>query len=474
MTDAIPRPPLPTIIQGGMGIAVSSWRLARAVACRGQLGVVSGTAIDRVVAYRLQEGDQGGHIRRALAAFPVPAVAARVLAEWFRPDGLETPGVYKPVPMFGVNNGSRLLELTVVASFAEVWLAKEGHSGQIGMNLLEKIQLPTLPVLYGAMLAGIDVVLMGAGIPRDIPGHIAALAEHRPAALVVAVTGGERVTSPFDPAILGTTLPVLPKPRFLAIISSDVLAVSLARSGGVDGFVVEGPTAGGHNAPPRDKGVDANGEPLYGPRDKPDLERLRKLGLPFWLAGGCASPEQLVEAKAQGAQGIQVGTAFAFCEESGFTPDIRVATLAAVRAQQVSIRTDGRASPTGFPFKVATMPESEGGRSADERQRQACSFGYLRQAAQQGDAVIWRCPAEPVETFTNKGGDPADAVGRRCVCLGLFSAAGHALVNGDGFELPLITAGDDVVALARYLRPGRDGYTAAEVIDDLLGLSQAQ
>jgi NAD(P)H-dependent flavin oxidoreductase YrpB (nitropropane dioxygenase family) len=41
---------LPVIIQGGMGVAVSSWRLARAVARTGQLGVVSGTALEIVIA----------------------------------------------------------------------------------------------------------------------------------------------------------------------------------------------------------------------------------------------------------------------------------------------------------------------------------------------------------------------------------------------------------------------------------------
>ena len=48
-----PRRALPTIIQGGMGVAVSSWRLASAVARRGQLGVVSGTALE-VSAYSLK------------------------------------------------------------------------------------------------------------------------------------------------------------------------------------------------------------------------------------------------------------------------------------------------------------------------------------------------------------------------------------------------------------------------------------
>ena len=66
---------LPRIIQGGMGAAVSSWQLAKAVSLRGQLGVVSGTGIDSVLVRRLQDGDPGGHLRRAMAAFPIPRVA---------------------------------------------------------------------------------------------------------------------------------------------------------------------------------------------------------------------------------------------------------------------------------------------------------------------------------------------------------------------------------------------------------------
>ena len=68
---------VPVIIQGGMGVGVSNWRLANAVSSRGQLGVVSGTALDVVLARRLQDGDPGGHMRRALA---VP------LAALFPPD----------------------------------------------------------------------------------------------------------------------------------------------------------------------------------------------------------------------------------------------------------------------------------------------------------------------------------------------------------------------------------------------------
>ena len=60
--------PLPMLIQGGMGVGVSGWRLARAVAVTGQLGAVSGTAIDTVHARVLGDGDPDGHLRRAYAA----------------------------------------------------------------------------------------------------------------------------------------------------------------------------------------------------------------------------------------------------------------------------------------------------------------------------------------------------------------------------------------------------------------------
>ena len=81
------RDPLPRVIQGGMGVGVSGWPLARAVSKAGQLGVVSGTAMDTILARRLQLGDVGGHTRRALARFPIPGVAQRILDRYFIPGG---------------------------------------------------------------------------------------------------------------------------------------------------------------------------------------------------------------------------------------------------------------------------------------------------------------------------------------------------------------------------------------------------
>lgn len=77
----------PLIIQGGMGAGVSNWVLARAVALKGQLGVVSGTVLDTIMVRRLQDGDIGGHVRRAMAKFPMPEVSTEILRRYFIPEG---------------------------------------------------------------------------------------------------------------------------------------------------------------------------------------------------------------------------------------------------------------------------------------------------------------------------------------------------------------------------------------------------
>ncbi|MBC2606741.1 nitronate monooxygenase [Pelagicoccus albus] len=464
--------PLPRIIQGGMGIAISSWRLARAVANRGQMGVVSGTAIDRVVACRLQEGDRDGSIRQAAESFPDKNLAQRVIDRWFKADGLEKPGAYKPVPMFSINPPKALLELATFASFCEVWLAKHKASGPVGINLLEKIQAPTLPILYGALLAGVDAVLMGAGIPRDVPALMDQLCQHEACSLKLNVENGDDVQLPFDPKIVETNGAQIERPKFLAIISSHVLAMSLARSGGVDGFIVEGPIAGGHNAGPRGWKVESNEDPVYGPKDEANLDRIKALNLPFWLAGGQDDASSLANAEALGASGIQVGTAFAFCSDSGMENTVRRRAIAYAVADQLKTRTEGRGSPTGYPFKTLDLLGTEGGRDAAERERQPCLHGYLRTAYQKEDGKIgWRCAAEPEADYLKKGGDAEDCSGRRCLCNGLLATAGfpHSMKSG-GLEYPLVTSGI-MRDLPRFLN-GKSDYDANDVIDLLLGGEQ--
>ena len=67
-----------------------------------------------------------------------------------------------------------LAELSIVANFVEVFLAREGHGNPVGINYLEKIQAAILPCMYGAMLAGVEYVIMGAGNPTE---HACAFSE---------------------------------------------------------------------------------------------------------------------------------------------------------------------------------------------------------------------------------------------------------------------------------------------------------
>jgi NAD(P)H-dependent flavin oxidoreductase YrpB (nitropropane dioxygenase family) len=358
----------------------------------------------------------------------------------------------------------------------EVFLAKEGHRGLVGINFLEKIQLPTLPSLYGAMLAGVDYVLMGAGIPRAIPGAMDRLAKGEPAALKIDVEGavvGEDFLSHFDPvAFCGDLLSVVKRPLFLGIVASATLALTLAKksSGRVDGFVVEGETAGGHNAPPRGPlQLSAKGEPVYGPRDVPELDKIRAIGLPFWLAGSYGREGKLAEALRVGATGIQVGTAFAFCEESGIEPELKTRAIQLSREGKACVFTDPVASPTGFPFKVVQMEGTLSQATEYEGRKRICDLGYLRHVYRKPDGSVgYRCPAEPVEDYLKKGGDAAETQGRKCLCNGLMANVGLGQTGAEARELALLTAGDDVAEISRFLPSSAESYRAEDVIRLLL------
>lgn len=469
---------LPRIIQGGMGVAVSNWRLANAVASTGNLGVVSGTMLDTVLVRRLQDGDVGGHMRRAIAHFPMPQVGDDVLRRYFKRDGRAPGTPYRALPMYKQVVSPARQRITILANFVEVWLAKQGHSGPVGINLLTKVQMPNLASLYGAMLAGVDYVIMGAGIPREIPGVLDAFVTHGSTRIKFDVDGlgrDEAEYLEFAPlAYWSPPAAPLSRPRFIAVVSAVSLALTLARksNGRVDGFVVEAPIAGGHNAPPRGElRLNERGEPLYGDRDVVDLEKLRELGLPFWLAGGVGSPSGLRDALAAGAAGIQVGTLFAYCDESGITPGLKRRVVEAALAGEASIFTDPRASPTGYPFKVVRLPDN----APDSEQRErVCDLGYLRVAARTAKGgIAYRCSAEPVDAYVAKGGSVADTVQRQCLCNGLTATVGQAQIREHGEELPLVTSGDDLLKLPNFLGVARP-YSAAEVIQYLDRLSPSR
>ncbi len=496
MTATIPLPPvtdqaarpLPQIIQGGMGVAISGWRLARAVSQAGQLGVVSGTALDVVCARRLQDGDPGGHVRRALAAFPVPEVAAWIVATYFVEGGIGPDAAYRPVLRHTISSAQKLLELTVAANFVEVWLAKEGHDGVVGMNYLRKIELPLPAGAYGAILAGVDYLLVGAGSPAEIPALVRGLAAHQDVEMAIKVMGARSGEGPtavaFSPRQVVPNPPgALRVPKVLAIVASTDLAAGLAGDPLTrpDGFVVEGPLAGGHNAPPRGpRQLDELGQPVYGERDVVDISSIVALGLPVWLAGAYGTPEGLCSAQALGAVGVQAGTVFAYSDESGFDPVLKDQVRAAALAGDLSVRADWRVSPTGFPFRVAEIPGTLTDDDIAAARTPVCDLGVLRTAYLKTDGnVDYRCPAEPQAVYIRKGGREANREGRVCLCNALLASCGHPQRRPNGSVEPaLVTSGSDVSTVATMLADrGGDqaGYTAGQVVEYLLtGPAEAQ
>ena len=214
-------------------------------------------------------GDPTGGLRRALASFPDQDMVQRIMDKYFIEGGKDENKSFKSLQMWSLSPSQQLLEVAVVANFCEVWLAKHNDDntpteGMVGINRLTKVQLPTIASLYGAMLADVDYVIMGAGIPLKVPGVLDNLSQGKEATFPVDVAGAdEEMYIKFSPQAFWTAagkpelakqLAQLKRPNFLPIVSSVVLAQSMLKRAdgqgptkGIQGFVVELPTAGGHN-----------------------------------------------------------------------------------------------------------------------------------------------------------------------------------------------------------------------------------
>ena len=472
----------PELIQGGMGVGISNWKLARAVAEAGErlnkqrvLGVVSGVGLAITLVFRLRKGDED--TRRALEAFPVPEIAQEILEQyWINTKG---SGKFKvpPKPELLVNGSEEkkasLERLLVVSNFTEVWLAKQGHNSPIGINYLEKIQLPRLPEMFGALLAGVDYILMGAGIPNQVPGALDEMADWKEASYKLDVAGGDRIVLYFDPKLvipINYRLP-LKRPKFLAIVAHHALAqaLTLKANGEVNGFIVEGPIAGGHNAPARGKEISESGEPIYGERDKPDLTKIADQGKPFWLAGGYASSEKLREAKSVGATGIQVGSAFALCAESGMREDIKCELRRRSFAGDIQVMASPIVSPSGFPFQVVSLEGSLSDWEVYKRRTRSCSLGYLVGAYRTSRGGIgFRCPAEPFKTYVKKDGNIGNTRGRVCLCNALAATAKDGQRTEAPNEAYIVTLGQDQSFIRQLLCSADGSYSAEDVLRTIL------
>jgi nitronate monooxygenase len=505
------------LIQGGMGVYVSNWRLAKAVAKERPgitTGTVSGTGLDVVYVRLLQLGDPGGHVRRALAAFDEKfgvSIGKKIRDRYFIDGGKAPTARFKNAPQqtvrppkggntlpspsqeaasMALTLDEEIVELLIATGFAEVWLAKEGHHGNIFINFLKKVELPLVYTLYGAMLAGVDGVIVGAGNPDGLPEVCSRLAEHETVSsdlLVLYREAGESFHVPFDPRLVAggkLTHNPLHRPAFLAIVSLEHLVLALAQSSSEppDGFIIEHHTAGGHNAAPLGPlAKDSKGQPVYSEKDEPSLQTIREAGIPFWLAGGYGNHEQLEQALAAGAVGIQVGSNFALAEESGMKPIYRTAILNELKkgtADTDLVRTT-MFSPTGFPFKVVQLEGTLAKNEVYAGRRRVCDIGLLQQrglskpAADGTRRIFQRCSAAPVAGFISKRGLEFNTTDRRCLCNGLLACVGLGQISnqdGEMIEEPaIVTLGNHLDGIRRLSRNGQTQYWVRDVVNDILG-----
>ena len=173
---------------------------------------------------------------------------------------------------------------------------------------------------------------------------------------------------------------------------------------------------------------------------------------------------------AAGAAGVQVGTAFAFCAESGLRKDYKQALLAKALFGEARVFTDPAASPTNFPFKVAQLEGTLSEHEIYSARPRICDLGYLREAYRTPTGTIdYRCSAEPVTTYVSKGGKVENTVGRKCLCNALMANIGHPQTrNGKYVENGMVTSGNDLTGITRFLPPGATTYTATDVVAILM------
>lgn len=506
--------PYPDVIFGGMGAWVTTGSYASKVAMATErlenagklgekrtLGVVSITGMPSILVYKLQKGDP--EFLNALEHFPVEEIKNRIKEKYVDNKDVDPSNEltfqFAPKPQNLLSSSAEkrreAAELTIVAAYTAVWLAKQGHNGPIGVNVLEKIQLPKLYELLGAMLAGVDYVLAGAGMPSQIPIVLNQLSKGEIAHYALDVKELDGKMGKFDMSlnpreyIPDNLLKELTRPRFLAIVSSDTFARHLgdremrnkAEQGYyINGLIAEDHYAGGHNAPPRNSNhfVNCYGEPIYDGKDEitpqviENILNLEKLNRRLWVAGGRTGMESLLGLKALGATGVQIGSIGAYSKESGFLPEIKEISIRLKYLMESRVYTNPTVSPTDFPFQVEQLLNSLSSPAVYNARERQCLYGYLVNAYRiGGDKLGFRCPA-------NRGNEESNP-GKVCLCAALMAAVGCGATRltrtGLIYKEPyIVTAGkkyDFIPMLVRNIKGELEEYTLEDVIKYEFGIN---
>ncbi len=311
------------IIQGGMGVGVSLSPLARAVAQEGGLGIVSSACLDRLLSKR---------------------------------------------------NGKKLN--VYEAAYEEVSLSKSA-GGFAGINIMCALVKDYEASVRGALDAGADAIISGAGLPMSLPA--------------------------IQPAKDTALIPIVSSPRALELICKKWERLG-ARP---DAIVLEGPLAGGHLGFKMDQ-VDLESNILENLLP-PVKDMAKKYGdFPIIVAGGIYTHQDITRFLKMGADGVQMGTRFLATEESSASAAYKQAVLRAKKEDIVVAHDPG--SPCGLPFRV--IKQSPMYVSALQKLRKPkCDKGYV--LLKDAEGKFSKCPAKESNEH------------HFCICNGLLSSAGY-------------------------------------------------
>ncbi len=328
-----------------MGVGVSLHPLAKAVAQEGGLGIISSACLDRLVSKRNDKKTS-----------------------------------------------------TYEAAYEEISLSKV-REGFVGINIMAALVRDYSDSVKGALDAGADAIISGAGLPLGLPA----------------------IQPPKETALI----PIVSSARALDIICKKWEKLGYRP----DAVVLEGPLAGGH------LGFRIDQVDLESNRLENLLPPVKDLALkcgdfPVVVAGGIYSHDDIVRFMELGADGVQMGTRFLATEESSATPAYKQAVVNATETDIVVAHRPG--SPCGLPFRV--IKQSPMYVSALKRLRAPkCDKGYVLLKDAEGNFTI--CPAK--ESNEN----------HFCICNGLLSSGGY---NTDKEEA-LYTVGTSAARIDQVL-----------------------
>lgn len=279
------------IVQGGMGVGVSAHRLAGAVARTGAMGTI-----------------------------------ASIDLRHHHPDLMERAGKHP--------DKKTLDAINLIALDREIRMALETAQGKglVAVNVMKAVTEHAACVRQ-ACASGAQAIVMGAGLPLDLPE----LAEDYP-----------------DVALI----PILSDVRGVSVVLKKWMRLKKFGSGGrlPDAIVIEHPRhAGGHLGATKieevgDARFDFAGV-LAGV-----FELFRELGIareriPLIVAGGVDTHEKVAELLAMGASAVQIGTPFAVTEEGDAHPNFK-RILADARPEDIVTFM----SVAGLPARAVLTP----------------------------------------------------------------------------------------------------------------------